>query len=140
MANDLLTLIHPNGLAARVAVLGKHAVKTWQTIRPPVPHDVSLSPELEIALETRKVLHVPRSPLGLGALVGEYDLRDRLAILAVWMTPPHNGGAAARVPGFQTVRQCEVYLEESARTSSQAEHLGFMVSAWCLPQNSLPSL
>ena len=74
IANDLLTLVHPNGLAARVAVLCKHAVKTWQTIRPSISHDVSLSPELEIALEARKMLHVPRSALGLGALVGEYDL------------------------------------------------------------------
>ena len=76
IANDLLTLIHPNGLAARVAVLGKHAVKTRQTIRPSISHDVSLSPELEIALETRKVFHMPCSAFGLGALVGEYDLKS----------------------------------------------------------------
>ena len=76
------TLIHADGLPARVAVLGKHAVEAGQTIRPPVPHDVSLSPKLEITLETGKVLHVPRAALGLGALVGEDDLRDRLAILA----------------------------------------------------------
>ena len=75
IANDLLTLVHPNGLAARVAVLCKHAVKTWQTIRPSISHDVSLSSELEITFKTCKVLHVPRSTLGLGALVGEYDLK-----------------------------------------------------------------
>ena len=91
------TLIHADGLPARVAVLGKHAVEAGQTIRPPVPHDVSLSPELEITLETRKVLHVPRAALGLGALVGEDDLRDRLAILAKWMTPPNNGATRARL-------------------------------------------
>ena len=87
-------MVHADGLPARITVLGKHAVEAGQTIWPPIPHDVSLSPELEIALETCKVLHVPRSPLGLGALVGENDLRDRLAILAVWMTPSHNGGPA----------------------------------------------
>ena len=76
IANDLLTLIHPNGLAARVAVLGKHAVKTRQTIRPSISHDVALSPELQIALKAGKVLHVPRPALGLGALVREYDLES----------------------------------------------------------------
>ena len=68
-------MVHADGLPARITVLGKHAVKAGQTVWPPVPHDVSLSPELEITLETRKVLHVPRSALGLGALVGEDDLK-----------------------------------------------------------------
>ena len=62
-------MVHTDGLPARITVLGKHAVEAGQTIRPPIPHDVSLSPKLEIALETRKVLHVPRSAFGLGALV-----------------------------------------------------------------------
>ena len=75
IANDLLTLVHPNGLAARVTVLGKHAVKARQTVRPSIPHDVSLSAKLEIALETCKMFHVPRAALGLSALVRVYDLK-----------------------------------------------------------------
>ena len=30
------------------------------------------------------------------------------------------------------------YIKISIHTSSQAEHLGFRVSAWCLPQNNFP--
>ena len=71
-----LTLVHPEGLTAGVAVLCEHAVEAPQTVGSPVPHDVALSSELEVALETGKVLHVPCAALGLSALVREDHLGD----------------------------------------------------------------
>ena len=65
-----------------------------------------------------KVLHVPGSTLGLGALVREDDLEKRF-----WFFNCNDLGNKYLVP-----------------TSSHAEHLGLTVSAWCLPQKSVPSL
>ena len=63
------TLVHPNSFPTGVAVLGKHAVEAGEAIGPALPHDVALAPQLAVALEAGKVLHVPSSTLRLGTLV-----------------------------------------------------------------------
>ena len=69
------TLVHPDRLSAGVAVFGEHAVKAGETVRPALSHDVALASEVAVALKAGKVLHVPSTTLGLGALVGEDDLK-----------------------------------------------------------------
>ena len=71
-----LTLINANNFSTGIAVLGEHAVEAGQAVGPPFPHDVPLATELPVALEAGEVEHVPGSALGLGALVGEYDLEE----------------------------------------------------------------
>lgn len=79
-------------------------------IRILVPHSY-----LSIALEASKVAHVPRSTLGLGALIGEDDLV---------------AGAAARLEGFGVVAAAvepavppkvdEVYQQLTAHAANEA--------------------
>jgi hypothetical protein len=69
-----LALIDTDGLAAIVAVLGEHVVEAAETVRLALSHDVALAAELLIAVEACKVLHVPRTTLGLGALIGQDNL------------------------------------------------------------------
>ena len=69
------TLVHPNSFPTGVAVLGKHAVKAGEAVGPALSHDVALSSQVPVALKAGKVLHVPSTTLGLGALVGEDDLK-----------------------------------------------------------------
>ena len=69
------TLVNPDRLSAGVAVLGEHAVEAGETVGPALSHDVALSSEVPVALKAGKVLHVPSTTLGLGALVGEDDLK-----------------------------------------------------------------
>lgn len=71
-----LTLIHANNFSAGIAVFGEHAIETSQTVGSPFSHDVTLTPELPVALEASEVQHVPGATLGLGALVGEDDLES----------------------------------------------------------------
>lgn len=72
-----LTLVHSDGLAAVIAVLGEHVVEASETVRLALSHDVSLTAQLLIAVEACEVLHVPRSTLSLGALVGQNYLNER---------------------------------------------------------------
>ena len=71
-------MIYSNSLSASITILGKHAVKTSQTVRSPLSHDVPLASEMAVALETREMLHVPRPALRLGALVGENNLKQEV--------------------------------------------------------------
>ena len=66
---SLLTLVNPNSLSTRVAVLGEHAVEAGEAVWPALPHDVPLAPQLAVALEAGKMLHVPGPALSLGTLV-----------------------------------------------------------------------
>lgn len=72
-----LSLVDANGLATIVAVLGEHRVKAEQAIGLPLPHDVALPAQLLVALVAGKVVHVPGTSLGLGALVRQDNLRER---------------------------------------------------------------
>ena len=72
-----LTLIDADGLAAGVAVFGKHRVEAMQAIGSAVPHDVPLAAQTSVALEASKVLHVPSPAFSLRALVRKYDLKDK---------------------------------------------------------------
>ena len=69
------TLVHPNSFPTGVAVLGKHAVKAGEAVGATLSHDVALPAQVPVALKAGKVLHVPSTTLGLGALVGEDDLK-----------------------------------------------------------------
>lgn len=70
-----LALVDADRVATRVAELGKEAVEAAKAEGPTVPHDVPLAAQLLVALEARKMFHVPRAALGLGALVGQNNLR-----------------------------------------------------------------
>lgn len=70
-----LTLIHTNGLAAVVTVLGEHRVEAEQTIRFALAHYVTLTAQLLLALLARKVVHMPGTSFRLGAFIGEDYLR-----------------------------------------------------------------
>ena len=73
-----LTLVNPNSLSTRVAVLGEHAVEAGEAVGPSLPHDVPLPTQVTVALEAGEVLHVPGATLGLGALVGENYLKQNI--------------------------------------------------------------
>ena len=75
-----LTLIYSNSFSASIAILGKHAVKTSQTIRSSLPHDVPLAPKVTVAFETCEVFHMPSSALGLGTLVRENNLKQQVIV------------------------------------------------------------
>ena len=70
------TLVNPDRLSAGVAVFGEHAVKAGETVRAALPHDVSLSSQVSVALEAGEVFHVPGAALGLGTLVRENYLKQ----------------------------------------------------------------
>ena len=69
------TLVHPNSFPTGVAVLGKHAVEAGEAVGPSLSHDVPLATQVSVAFKASKMLHVPSPTLGLGALVGEDDLK-----------------------------------------------------------------
>jgi hypothetical protein len=68
-------LVYANNFSTGIAIFGKHAVEAGQAVGPALPHDVPLPPELPVALEAGEVEHVPGTALGLGTLVGKYDLK-----------------------------------------------------------------
>ena len=69
------TLVHPDRLSAGVAVFGEHAVEAGEAVGPSLSHDVPLATQVSVAFKASKMLHVPSPTLGLGALVGEDDLK-----------------------------------------------------------------
>lgn len=71
-----LSLIHANGLAAVVAVLGEHCIEAEQAVGLPLAHNVPLPAQLLIALVAGEVIHVPGTSLGLGALVRQDNLKQ----------------------------------------------------------------
>lgn len=73
-----LTLVHADGLAAIIAVLGEHVVEAPETIRLALSHDVSLAAQLLIAIEACKVLHVPSPTLSFRALIGQNYLNGKM--------------------------------------------------------------
>ena len=73
-----LTLIHPDGFPAGVAVLSEHAVEAGEAVRTALSHDVSLTAQVSVALEASEVFHVPGSALGFSALVGENYLKQNI--------------------------------------------------------------
>lgn len=72
-----LSLVDANGLAAIVAVLGEHRVEAEQAVGLPLAHYVALPAQLLVALVAGKVVHVPGTSLGLGALVRQDNLQER---------------------------------------------------------------
>lgn len=60
---------------AGVAVLGVEGLEAGAAVGPALLHDVALAPQHRVALEAAEVLHVPVTPLRLGALIREDDLR-----------------------------------------------------------------
>lgn len=60
---------------AGVAVLGVEGLEAGAAVGPSLLHDVALAPQHRLALETAEVLHVPVTPLCLGALIRKDDLR-----------------------------------------------------------------
>lgn len=69
-----LTLIYSNGFPAGVTIFSKHGIEAVEAEGPPVPHDVPLTSQLPVALETCEMLHVPSSTFSFGALVSQDDL------------------------------------------------------------------
>lgn len=61
-------------LAACLTVLSIEGLEAAAAVRPSILHDVPLSAQNGLALETSKVLHVPVAALSLCALVGKNDL------------------------------------------------------------------
>lgn len=61
--------------AAGVAVFSIEGLKAGAAVWPPFLHDVALAPQHRLTLETAEVLHVPVTPLCLGALICEDDLQ-----------------------------------------------------------------
>lgn len=63
-------------LSAGVAVFGVQRLVAAAAVGPTLSHDVPLTPQRRLTLETAEVLHVPVPPLGLRALVRKDDLRE----------------------------------------------------------------
>ena len=72
-----LSLVDADGVPARVAVFREGGVEAVQAEGSAVPHHVPLPAQLTVALEAAEVAHVPRSSLGLRALVGKNDLEKK---------------------------------------------------------------
>lgn len=68
-------LQHTDMFPAGVAVLGVQGLEAGAAVGPSLLHDVALAPQHSLALETAEVLHVPVTPLCLGALIRKDDLR-----------------------------------------------------------------
>lgn len=66
---------HTNMFPAGIAVFGIEGLKAGAAVGPSFFHDVPLAPQHRLALETAEVLHVPVTPLCLGALIRKDDLR-----------------------------------------------------------------
>ena len=72
--SHLYTLINADNFSAGITVFGEHAVETGEAVGSSLPHDVTLAPQLPVALEAGKVKHVPSTALSLGTLIGQNDL------------------------------------------------------------------
>lgn len=70
-----VTVQHTNMFPTGVAVLGIEGLEAWAAVGPSLLHDVALAPKHRLTLETAEVLHVPVTPLCLGALIRQDDLR-----------------------------------------------------------------
>jgi len=90
-----LSLIHANGLATIVTVLGEHGVEAEQAIGLPLPHYVTLSAQLLVALMAGKVIHVPGTSLRLGALICQDNLWAKVTSIIITKV----GKAALRLSG-----------------------------------------
>lgn len=66
---------HTNMFPAGVAVFSVEGLKAGAAVGPSFLHDVALAPQNRLTLETAEVLHVPVTPLCLGALICKDDLR-----------------------------------------------------------------
>lgn len=73
--NSARCLRHTNMFPAGVAVLGVEGLEAGAAVGPSLLHDVALTPQHSLALETTEVLHVPVAPLCLSALIRKDDLR-----------------------------------------------------------------
>lgn len=69
-------MIHADRVSARIAILGKQAVETLQTVRTAVSHDVPLTSQLLVAFQAREVFHVPSTTFRFRALVRQDDLQQ----------------------------------------------------------------
>lgn len=63
--------------SAGVAVFSIEGLKAGTAVGPPFLHDVALTPQHCLTLETAEVLHVPVTPLCLGALICKDDLKKK---------------------------------------------------------------
>jgi len=104
-----------------------------------------LAAELPVALEAGEVQHVPRAALRFCTFVRKnylemkYDSNCSLVLV---------GKLKIHFDNFVFVLKRQILSIGSQLmtksnlvfTSSQAEHRGFIVSAWCLPQKSFASL
>lgn len=66
---------HTDMFPTTIAVLGVEGLEAGAAVRPSLLHDVALASQHRLALETAEVLHVPVTPLCLGALICQDDLR-----------------------------------------------------------------
>lgn len=73
----IYTLIYPNSFPASVAILRKHGIEALQTIGATVSHNVPLSSELSVALETSEMLHVPGASFRFRAFVSQNNLKRK---------------------------------------------------------------
>ncbi len=69
-----LPRINSKSPSAGITILCKDAMEASQAVGPTVPHDVSLPSQLQIALVTSEMFHVPSAAFSFGALIGEDDL------------------------------------------------------------------
>lgn len=107
-----LALIYSNGFPTCIAVLSKHTVETCETVRSALSHDIPLSTQVTITLETGKMLHVPSSSFGLGALIRENNL---VARRAPWFSSLCMMPATVELPVLVEVDQVdEEFLADSA--------------------------
>lgn len=61
--------------SAGLAVLSEERAEAAAAIWPPILHDITLSPQHRLTLETGEVLHVPMTPLRLCALIRKDNLK-----------------------------------------------------------------
>ena len=66
-----LSLVHANVLPTGITEFRKHSLKAYTTKWSAITHDVALTPELSVALETGEVLHVPAPCFRLCALISK---------------------------------------------------------------------
>jgi hypothetical protein len=69
-----LALLNADRLATGGAELDVHLLEAFAAVGPTGLHEVALTAEQLITIETGEVAHVPAAPLRLRALIGEYHL------------------------------------------------------------------